>query len=54
MNRNKDLIAATGLAFLAAILVWLSVESSLLRLVFGLPLALFLPGYALQAAAFPD
>jgi uncharacterized membrane protein len=53
MNQNKDLIAATGLAFLAAILVLATAEGNWLRLVFGIPLALFLPGYSLQAAAFP-
>jgi uncharacterized membrane protein len=53
MNRNKDLIVATGMAFLATMLAVVKFESSWLRLIIGLPLALFLPGYAIQAASFP-
>ncbi len=52
MRKNRDLavvllIAAGGLLF-----ALLDVQSPLLRALTGLPLALFLPGYALEAAIF--
>ncbi len=50
----SDLLLVIGLVFLTDILVLIpGLNESILRNIFGLPLVLFLPGYALIAALFP-
>ena len=50
-----DLVATIGLVFLTVIIVLApGIRETPLRVVFGLPLVLFLPGYALIAALFPE
>lgn len=50
--RNPDLLLVAGLAVLGAAVAITSLGGPVGRLVFGLPLALILPGYALTAALF--
>lgn len=52
-RKRLDLLLVMAAAALALGLAFLPLGDSALRLVFGLPLALLLPGYALTAAAFP-
>lgn len=54
VRRITDLFIVAAVAFTAALLASLEIDYVLFRLVFGLPLALFLPGYALCAALFPQ
>jgi uncharacterized membrane protein len=50
-----DLSAVVGLVFFACLFVIVpGLKETPLRVVFGLPLVLFLPGYALVAALFPE
>lgn len=50
-----DLAAVLGLVVLTNLVVFLPlVRETPLRIVFGLPLVLFIPGYALIAALFPE
>src|SRR5512138_185476 len=54
MNRKAlDLVICSALAALAMTLVLLTPEIGPARAIVALPLALFVPGYALAAAAFP-
>ena len=51
MRGHRDLVLACWLAFVCALLSLL-LPLTVLRLVFALPLCLFLPGYAIAAATF--
>jgi hypothetical protein len=50
---HTDLLLAAGVALAAMTVILLGVEHPALRLLFGLPLTVLLPGYALTAALFP-
>lgn len=52
-RRNLDLLAVAALTIIAATVVLTSFGGSVIRVAFGVPLALLLPGYALTAALFP-
>src|SRR3954466_6745140 len=55
MNRKAfDLVICSALAAVAMTLALLVPESGLGRAIVALPLVLFVPGYALVAAAFPS
>jgi hypothetical protein len=51
-QRNLDLVLSAAIATLAALLNWLWPDQALLRAIFGMPLALVLPGYVLMEAMF--
>ena len=53
LRRLLDLIIVLNLACCGALLTVLGFNNGLLGLIFGLPLALFLPGYALTTALLP-
>jgi uncharacterized membrane protein len=53
IERNRDLLVVGALALAALGLGLSGVNQPALRLLLGLPLALFLPGYALAAALVP-
>lgn len=48
--RNLDLALVAGFALTAMLLALVGVENGLVRFIFGLPLVVILPGYALVAA----
>lgn len=53
IRKSVDLLAISVFAVAALLFTLLGVSNPLLRLLFGVPLVLFLPGYALIAAIFP-
>lgn len=48
-----DLVAAVGYAVVVAVVLYLPVESTVVRTLVGAPLVFLLPGYVVVAAAFP-
>jgi uncharacterized membrane protein len=53
IRKSLDLVLVCTLALAALTLALLGASSPVLRLLFGLPLVLVLPGYAVTAAIFP-
>jgi hypothetical protein len=53
-NKNKDLYLAIVISLLAMLFTSLNIKLSAFRLLYGIPLAFFLPGYTLTGLFFPS
>lgn len=53
-HKTADLVTIIAIAVTAILMSLADVDVQFFRLLFGLPLAFFLPGYAIAAALFPE